>query len=260
SLWAVVQADKRFHRIGLPIMFRRIIVSSVSQLDGFLEMLIHSSYPRGLVKSLWLGWASDTLINTPSPQGSDAESVMVLDEDEDISIEDIEELFNDAKISPLPNGMIPSILEERPWIKSLLVLHLLPNLEDLRIAFSTPRFEGILSQMMQRRLLSTKLRVVRRTAVQGVIDADVLVPSFLYPSVTEIYGHRIVSSEMELQCDWLLPRGTTFSSVIGTSNVDHIELHESRLDTDVIEGILQLPRALRTLVYSDAGTEYERMK
>lgn len=42
--------------------------------------------------------------------------------------------------------------------------------------------------------------------------------------------------------------------------MERIELHSSRLDTDVIDELLQLPRALKTLVYSDAGTEYERMK
>ncbi|PVF93883.1 hypothetical protein CPB86DRAFT_789632 [Serendipita vermifera] len=183
-----------------------------------------------------------------------------MDEDEDLSIEDMAELFDNVKMRPLPEDVISGIQEEQPWIKCLLILHLLPRLEEVRISSSTPRFERLLSQMMQHRLLSPNLRMVNRTATQGTVDADTLVPAFLYPSVTEIHGYHIVSNEMETQCEWLLPRGTTFASFFGTSNVERIELYASSLDTDVIEGLLQLPRALKTFLYSNSGTEHERMK
>jgi hypothetical protein len=262
SLYALVQTNKRLHRITLPLLYRRITISTDKHLHGFLRLLMGSSCHATMVKRLWLAQPSHTPILTQSDEEliTTSSAERMEEDEEDTAMDNINELSNETAKCPLPHDLLAGLREGHLWARSLFLLYLLPKLEELQLRFSVSEYDNMLAHMIYHGLLSPKLRMVGRSGGQETVEADVLVPFFLHPSVTKVQGHRVVSSEMELQCDRLLPHGCTLSSFYGKSNVERIELHSSRLDGDAVTQLLQLPRALKTFIYSEAGVEHERTK
>jgi hypothetical protein len=64
ALWAITQADKRLHRVTIPLLYRRITIAKAEQLNGILQLLAESPHYAGLVKSLWLAQPCHTPSDT----------------------------------------------------------------------------------------------------------------------------------------------------------------------------------------------------
>jgi hypothetical protein len=262
SLYALVQTNKQLHRVALPLLYRHITISTAKHLHGILHLVTKFPYHAALVKRLWLAQPSHTPILTQSDEEliTTSSAERMEEDEEDTALGNINELSNEAAKYPLPHDLLAGLREGHLWAQSLFLLYLLPKLEELQLGFSVAECDSMLAHMIHHGLLSPKLRMVGRSVDQGTVEADVLVPFFLHPSVTKVQGHRVVSSEMELQCERLLPHGCTLSSFYGKLNVERIELHSSRLDGDAVTELLLLPRALKTFIYSEAGVEHERTK
>lgn len=87
SIQAISRANRRLRRISLPLLYRRITLSTTTHLEAFLELLVGSSYHGRLVRSVWLGWADHTLMDTQSDTDSETGSAMITDGDDNLSIQ-----------------------------------------------------------------------------------------------------------------------------------------------------------------------------
>lgn len=199
-------------------------------------MLSFPSY-TGLVKVLVLDW-------TLAP--SEFQTAPAMD--------DQANFLEEVKRHDLPEEFISSTRDLKIFADIFLLLHLLQSLETLRlrtrgwIQQDELKFESLLSNFLDKGLLSTKLKVFVCHALQR-LDIKSIVPMFLAPSIQEIHAAsaRIISDKgLE---DQSLPNGKAIASYHGTSNVQRIELICARLDVQDFCSLLRLPRALKSFAY-----------
>jgi hypothetical protein len=261
DLWAITRADKRLHQITLPLLYRRITIAKAEQVNGILRLLAESPHYAGLVKSLWLAQPCHTSSDTRNDEDlATNPDTLTIEYEGSIAMADTTQV-QDAANDRLPRELLLSLQQGHSWAKCLLLVHLLPGLEELYSSTFTLDYEDLLAQMMMGQgWISPKLRIVKMSSLWETIAAFVLVPAFLCPSVVEVHGHGVVAIEGELYCDWFLFRDSAISSLYGRSNVERIELHHSRLDKYTIMDLLRLPKALKTFIYSEAEASYATMK
>ncbi|PVF98817.1 hypothetical protein CPB86DRAFT_797093 [Serendipita vermifera] len=262
-LLAVAMTSKRLHRITLPLLYQKIAISTAMHVDKLLELLMTSFYYAGLIRSVWLGWVSHTFEDDPSEEDSTGISIMNMVEDgrhdDSMAATRLAEVVRELA---LPPGLVSRIQEGHSWAKSLLLLRILPQLEEIQIngESKNDEFDRILSYMLRLGIISPTLNFFGRSNGRGIIEVDMLVPAFLYGGIKHIRGFQAISPLDNLRIDSLLPRGTTFSSWYGKSNVERIELHSCTVDGGAIIELLKFPRALKTFIYSEDGNHNGEMK
>jgi hypothetical protein len=235
-------------------------ISTTNHLHGILQLITRFPPYAILIRELWLAQPSHTLILTQCNKDMATTSASKTEEDGRHTTMNVAQLSDEAEKSSLLRNLNFCIEKGHLWAKSLFLLHQLPRLESLHFVFSVAECEIFLSKMIHHNLISPRLRVVKRWAESETAEAELLVAAFLYPSVTEICGYRVASSELELECDVLLPAGTSLTTWYGRSNVETIEFHWSSIGGEAMAELLQLPQCLKMLIYSEARVEDERVK
>ncbi|PVG00139.1 hypothetical protein CPB86DRAFT_872128 [Serendipita vermifera] len=221
--------SKRLWRIILPLLYHTVDFSKKEMIDALICTIKKSPNYINFIKVLRLDWSCHFI---------DAGSDM------------------DQNGQSSPYVLLQSLSE----LETLSIRsgegHQVHSFLDVDSRFYSCNLQ--LCKMMHSRLLSTKLTsfTMTRYGPGNYFDIYTLIPAFLLPSVTTIQGIRTRKDfHTSRSTDWIVPKGTTLELWYGTSNVETIELYDSRVDGGYIEQLLRLPRCLRKLAYEDIEDE-----
>jgi hypothetical protein len=243
SIRQLSRCNSRLRRISLPLLYHTIRLVHWRGLNQFLRVIIDTPSYISLVKTLDLYW--DERRYRPFD---------IMD-DTDLAV-----LVEEAEKCDLPDDFVFPIEIQEPWANIFLLLHLLRDLEVLRIAsgnhyqlghefqfFWADEFELLLAKFLNRRLLSKNLKFFVRDAGQR-LNVGVLMPAFMLPSVMEIHA-SLLGSVGTLEGHWALPKEVELSSYYRKSNVEKLALYFAELYGREFAQLIQIPRALKTLIY-----------
>jgi hypothetical protein len=236
----LASCNKRLRRIILPLLYQTVKITKIESLDRFLSILIESPAYARLVREFSLEWYL-----RKDGRGS-------------MSTTDPVEPMEESQKRGLPEGLTLGIKYCHPWANALLVLHLLQNLETLNLEVGLKydaTFDLWLIRLLNQGLLSHRLRKVTWYNF-GAFDAGILLPLFLLPSIAEI-DSDVVWSNAPLSGHWSLPPGSQLASHIGKSNVKRLGLYFADVLSQHLATFLQLPRALKALIYQGQHSKNE---
>jgi hypothetical protein len=235
TLCSFILCNKRFWRIGLPAVYYAINIFDRRGLDTLIRTLGHSPNYIDLVKELELDWRCFAEYEV------DRLALRTLGEKGQLA----------------PHVLIQSLMElEKLDIKS-------GNWPTTPTAHTMPyslvhAFHVWLCQLMHAQKISPKLKsfTIHYYGSLDYFDAQLLIPAFLYPSVTTVTGyHTEGNAPISQKPDWLVPQGTTLESWYRSSNVETLQLYDSRVDGISLTKLLQLPRCLKKFTYEDLEFE-----
>ncbi|CAG8702583.1 16144_t:CDS:2, partial [Acaulospora colombiana] len=147
----------------------------------------------------------------------------------------------EVKIQKLSPALIQAIKLGQTWTHGLLLAHLLQNLEEFNLQHEFKRkrrdFERHFAQMLDEGLVSTRLRSLSWNTSQKIYMTS-LISVFSFHSIKRV-------------CIWGQIGSSPYTTPqYGTSDVEELELRESKvMEVDLIT-LLQLPRALKKFRFS----------
>ncbi|PVG01120.1 hypothetical protein CPB86DRAFT_812689 [Serendipita vermifera] len=166
----VTVCNKRFRQIALPVLYRTVHISTMDQLDGFLLQVISKPQYSQFVRRLRVDENRGRYLGSKYNNWN-------LFREEAIRC-NLEKIF----------GPKLNLEEGNDDVRACLLVHLLPQLEELSVnpfqssALST--YHVYIADMMEQRLLSTKLRVWER-GDQKLDDEELRVVQ-LVPTVSPV--------------------------------------------------------------------------
>ncbi|PVF97888.1 hypothetical protein CPB86DRAFT_873809 [Serendipita vermifera] len=225
--------NQRLRRIALPLLYHTIHISHTKTLKDFVKMALELPQYASLIKDLALDGCRS--------QGSVTGTLPIVGHIN---------FSNEAKLRGLPEDLISCIEQQYPWAYSLFLLHLLQDLEILRVATGPQQdtnFDIYLSTLMNKGCISHKLQVLVRDP-SNIFHIGNVLSAFLLPSMTRICV-GFAFSGIFISLSQYAPRGVEFSALYGSSNVETIELQYCGLRSEDITHIIRLPRALKRFIY-----------
>ncbi|CAG8634497.1 14916_t:CDS:1 [Acaulospora colombiana] len=258
SIWHLTLCSKRLWRLGMEPLYSCIRVTKPCHVNGILSFLMKTPAYGNFVKKLEVECYYE---DEDEVEDTNGQNTLYMDGDNPF-IKDGESytdvllaLVNVAKHHGLSKTFISAIQSGKNWARVLLLIHLLPSLEELIITpDDLPLYATCLSRLFHQGRVFSKLRSYTRRYydTEGSFAAQTLIPIFLHPSVIEIQAHSAAMwDDGALDWQWLLPFGVQIEALYGNSNVETLELWRSRIDGDKFATLLRLPRALKRLVYVD---------
>jgi hypothetical protein len=228
SVLALACCNKRLRCITLPLVYCTVEITRLSSLDSFLLILIETPDYALLVQDLTLG----------------------IDRVEELCRIKLGKFIDEFRRRGLPEEVTLGIKGRHPWANSLLLLHLLQNLEVLRIVSGLrcdAKFGFWLTGLLHEGIVSRRLLRFSWEDYDQ-LDIGTFLPILLLPSIVEIRGDA-ARSITSLDHHWSLPSGFQLSSHFGTSNVERLEMHNAEVRSKDLATVLRLPRNLKCLVY-----------
>jgi hypothetical protein len=230
DIWYICLCSRRFHRIGLPLLYHTVNIPHPRALYRFLRAVIEYPQYAGFVKML-------ALVCWRYPIGPSLQY-------------DTTEFLKVAQKCTLPHSFITDIEDQYPAAFPFLLLHLLQRLEALEM--STDRTTENMIQIrfakfVNARLLPPRLHTITLNT-NGTMDVQVLVSMLLAPSITHINVRLLDLSKHGEQ--WLYsPQDLHFASSYGTSSIEKLDLRYVLPFDDILGELLRLPRSLKTFIY-----------
>jgi hypothetical protein len=234
NILSLASCNKRLRRIVVPVVYSTVEITKVKSLDGFLSLLVEIPSYALLVKDLSLelhlpiGLGRPRLLSTMDP------------------VKLIKGFQNCALFEDLASG----IKSRDPWANALLLLLLLENLEMLHIVPGYGHHDDVnlwLTDILNKGHLSNRLQNFSWEGSKPP-DVRVLLPIFLFPSTIEICID-LARSILLFGHPWSLPPEFQLVAHAGTSNVERLMIHNANILSQDFSILIQLPRALRALVY-----------
>ncbi|PVF92233.1 hypothetical protein CPB86DRAFT_791341 [Serendipita vermifera] len=244
ELQELIQCDHRFRRITLPILYRKIILStSINVFRGLLHF-IHFSYLAPLVKS----------ISLTSDEEEDPDEKREELTDEEISI-----IIDAAQRLSLPTGILENVEQLADWAVILCFLPILPNLDEfivLQFTHPTKSCDLHATNIFDSRYVSPTLRWVAlypNIWSPMSLDVESLFPLFLIPSMRKISAHRVIS-RLESALDAFIPLPDTGSAEeYQQSSVEVLQLHYSAISPKALDKLLRRPKALKEFFFTNGS-------
>jgi hypothetical protein len=282
--------NERLRRIVLPSVYHTVYLDNSKSLDGILEIMIEFPKIAVLVKSLVLVGRSRTdnlnitaeapmnkLITPHRPKYPSLSSMLGTNywidrvwapmwstsrqkrtRDASPSSPTMNQRFHfkeEAIKRDLPREFVHCVEKRHSWAHTLLLLHVVQHLEEVRIETNTNELSKLdlyLCEFLKERALSTQLKTFIRDP-NTQIFVGTLIPAFLLPSMTQIRcGFAFSYGALDIR--HYLPQGVTMTSLYRTSNVEKLVLKYAAVSGHDLAELLRLPLALKSFTYQ--GSSY----
>jgi hypothetical protein len=234
NILSLASCNKRLRRIVVPVAYSTVKITNIKFLDGFLSLIIETSAYALLVKRLSLELHLPTGLGRARP----------------LSTMDPVKLIGEFQKCALSEDLVWGIKSRDPWANALLLPLLLQNLEVLYIVPRNGNQDNLnlwLSNILNGGLLSNRLQKFSWDGSKPP-DVGILLALFSFPSIVEIYID-LVRSIFFFGNLLSLPPGFQLVAHIGASNVERLILRNASILSQDFSRVIQLPRALRALVY-----------